>query len=778
MNLLYVEEDPLQAEMTLNKLASLEERIHVLRVARLEEARAMLSGSVSPDVLLLDLEVAAVLLLAREARARNQAAAVVALLREDDGERMAEVLRAGADECLIKSAGYLDRLPGMLASALASRSMERNQVGRARDLDDPASETGARRRRQAERLEGYLAGSPGITHVWDIEQGAPRLVWVSANVARLLGHEVERVLEAGWWEAHLHPEDCERAMETMATPPPESVPECVSEYRLRHADGSYRLLRDERRWQDGGEEVIGTWTDVTDSRCVKQGVLDERAFSQTLVESLPGLFFLIDSEGRPLRWNRHLEDFLGLTTEQLSQRMALDFVMLEDLPAAASAILRVLQEGVAEVELRVAARGGEYRHIIFNGRRLMVSDRPCLLVVGIDTTEQRKLEAQLLRTQRLESVGRLASGLAHDLNNLLAPLMMAPDIVRTQTDDPSVLAIMDIIKHNTVRGAGIIRQLLTFGRGVEGRKTEVRLPELVREMEGIMRATFPKNIRLRLPAPETGESFWPVPADLTQVHQVLMNLCVNARDAMPDGGLLEVGLKNVVVDEAFVRKTPGATPGRHVLVSVTDTGGGIAPEHLEHVFDPFFTTKELGQGTGLGLSTVLGIVKSHGGFIQVHSQLGAGSRFCVYLPAEGALAPDVAEEKAPFPAAAGGELVLIVDDEASFRQVAREILERQGYRVLEAEDGAAGLSLCAQNADQLAAVIADVVMPTMDGRTLLLSARRLAMKAGFILVSGQSVDRQLLEEVELSADSVLGKPFAAVELLRVLERVILRQRCE
>ncbi len=239
------------------------------------------------------------------------------------------------------------------------------------------------------------------------------------------------------------------------------------------------------------------------------------------------------------------------------------------------------------------------------------------IAIKQDITEKKKLQAQLLRTQRLESVGRLASGVAHDLNNILAPMLMVPPLLREALQDPESRSLVDLIETNAQRGSEIIKQLLTFGRGVDSERMPVQLRSLALDMAGIIRETFPKNITARR---ETPTETWLVKGDATQLHQILMNLCVNARDAMPEGGTLTVKLENHEIDESCARLIPGARPGRYVCLSVADTGLGIAPEHLDKIYDPFFTTKEPGKGTGLGLATVRGIVQSHGGFIQIQSQ--------------------------------------------------------------------------------------------------------------------------------------------------------------
>jgi len=391
------------------------------------------------------------------------------------------------------------------------------------------------------------------------------------------------------------------------------------------------------------------------------------------------------------------------------------------------------------------------------------------IAIKQDITERKQLQAQLLRTQRLESVGRLASGIAHDLNNLLSPMLLAPQLLRETVQDPDLRSLLDLIETNARRGSDIIKRLLTFGRGVESERVPVQLPALVLDMAGIIRETFPKNITTRRAMPaET----WLVKGDATQLHQILMNLCVNARDAMPEGGTLTLKLENQEIDESFARMAPGARPGRYVCLSVTDTGQGIAPEHLDKIYDPFFTTKELGQGTGLGLSTVLGIVQSHGGFIQVQSQLGHGTQFMVYLPAsETAEASPATQANLSVPQG-HGELVLIVDDEESVRQVTRRFLERNGYRMIEAENGTTGIVQYAAHQQEVQMVVTDLIMPVMDGPAFIRVLRRMNPQVRVIVMSGQQDKPGLPADLALPDEAHLAKPFSGAMLLQTLHRVL------
>ena len=388
-----------------------------------------------------------------------------------------------------------------------------------------------------------------------------------------------------------------------------------------------------------------------------------------------------------------------------------------------------------------------------------------------DITERKKLEAQFLRAQRMESIGTLASGLAHDLNNILTPIMMSAPVLRMPISEESRGKIIDTIETSAARGAQIVKQVLTFGRGLEGEKHPLQMDLLMDEMEQMIRSTFPKDIVLEC---VKGPQLWIVLGDATQLHQVLLNLCVNARDAMPEGGTLHLSAFNLDLDDSYASMLSEATPGPYVLLEVSDTGTGIPPEVLERIFDPFFTTKGVGKGTGLGLglSTVHGIVKSHGGLLKVISEPGQGTTFRVYLPA----APDqqaVADAAALAPPPAGhGELVLVVDDEPAITQTARTVLEANGYRVLLAGDATEALVLFTEHAQEVAVVLTDIMMPVMNGVLLLRTLRKLKSSVPVIASTGLSGQDQISSMKALGIETVLHKPYSSNTLLRTLHRVL------
>jgi CheY-like chemotaxis protein len=372
-----------------------------------------------------------------------------------------------------------------------------------------------------------------------------------------------------------------------------------------------------------------------------------------------------------------------------------------------------------------------------------------------------------LRSQRLQSLGTLAGGVAHDLNNALAPVLMGMSILREEY--PQETQLFNMIEASAQRGTDMVRQLLTFAKGAEGERVAVCPSQVVNELEKLMKGSFPKNIDLKIVSPE---GLPVVAGDPTQLHQVLLNLCVNARDSMPGGGTLTVGLQAVDLDAAYARAIPDAVPGRYVALKVCDTGSGIPHDILDRIFDPFFTTKAADKGTGLGLSTVLGIVKGHGGFVQVYSQMGEGTTFTVYLPVA---TPD-ASTPVPSPAVetleadeGRGETILFVDDEAAVREVARTVLERLNYHVLLATDGADGLVQAVEHRNTLRAVITDLHMPHMDGLAFVRALRQTLPHVPVLVASGRVDEMAASELLHQGITRRLDKPFTQAQLARELQ---------
>ena len=386
--------------------------------------------------------------------------------------------------------------------------------------------------------------------------------------------------------------------------------------------------------------------------------------------------------------------------------------------------------------------------------------------IGQDITGQNILRQQRLRAQRLESLGALAGGIAHDLNNLFMPILLGATTLKRLEPKEQSRRVIDNIERSVRRGSELVKQVLLFARGAEMSRQAVSVEEIVREVGSIAHSTFPRNISIDVSiAPHLPR----VIADATQLSQVLLNLCVNARDAMPEGGRISINVRSEDVTEQFARRHGGTSPGAYVVLEVMDTGTGMPKEMIDRIFDPFFTTKEVGKGTGLGLSTVQGIASSHGGFIHVSSEVGHGSTFRVYIPAGTAdhhAAP--AEEGKPEPVRGQGELVMVVDDDLTVVSMTSQTLEAFGYRVLAAESGADAIALYSQRHDEIAVVLTDIAMPVVDGHALIAALHRIDPNVRVIAATANTGTSQLAKLEKASVTHVLTKPYTADQLLRTV----------
>ena len=386
--------------------------------------------------------------------------------------------------------------------------------------------------------------------------------------------------------------------------------------------------------------------------------------------------------------------------------------------------------------------------------------------VSMDVTEKKAYETRLLRAQRLEAIGTLAGGIAHDLNNVLTPIRLGADLLRRPLEPDRREALLDAITFSVKRGVDLLAQILDFARGEEAGLVSLAPGPVLTAVGRLLEHTLPRSVALEVSAPaDLGR----IKGDLTQLSQVLVNLAVNARDAMPQGGRLSMRASNVTVDEALARAHPEARPGRYVLVSVADTGVGMAPEVLDRIFDPFFTTKEVGKGTGLGLSLVRGIVRRHEGFLDVESAPGGGTTVRVWLPVTDEPAAGAPAEP-PLPAG-GQQVILVVDDEARVRATVQEALEGAGYRVLTAANGAEGLALFNQRQAEVALVLVDLSMPVLDGLTTIRALRQAHPDVPILPASGLPPAPGALEGL-LKRPAFLPKPFTAAELLQAVRDLL------
>ena len=514
-------------------------------------------------------------------------------------------------------------------------------------------------------------------------------------------------------------------------------------------------------------QYVAIRSDITERKRAEQQIREQAA----LLDQAQDAILVRDLDQTILFWSKGAEKIYGWTAEEAVGKNAKELLFKEPSAHFDEAGRDVIQNGKWQGEIHQTRRDGA--EIIIEGRWTLVQDEKgqpnSILVINTDITEKKRMEAQFLRAQRMESIGTLAGGIAHDLNNVLSPILMAIDMLQLKATDETSKKWLDVLRTNAERGGNMVRQVLSFARGVEGERVALQPKHLIKEIVKILRETLPKSIEIGFQVPG---DLWIISADATQMHQVLMNLCVNARDAMPEGGSISIKAENIFVDENYARMHLEAKPGRFVMITVADTGPGMSPEIQSRIFEPFFTTKEMTKGTGLGLSTAMTIVKSHGGFINVYSELHKGSQFTMYLPAidaPGAADSVALQTNLPL---GNGELVLVVDDEEAIREITRGTLETFGYGVLTAADGTEALAIYADKKNEIAVVLTDMVMPFMDGPATIRALQRMNPNVRIIAASGLGVGQRAGEGSLEGVSIFLNKPYTAEKLLNALAQVL------
>ena len=506
---------------------------------------------------------------------------------------------------------------------------------------------------------------------------------------------------------------------------------------------------------------------------VERKEADQRIREQAqLLDKARDAIIAFDMDGRVVYWNKSAERLTGWTADEMlgarAQERLYDSSEAEKLEECHET---VREEGEWTGELRQQSKDGE--ELVVESRWTLVRDSggqpTSILVINTDITERKRLESQFLRSQRMESIGRLVGGIAHDLGNLLVPILLGVKVLkRRESEDEKVLQTLDMIEKSAERGSNMVEQVLAFARGVEGERVALQAATIIDEVAKITTETFPDDIDVEVSVPENLND---IVGDATQIQQVLMNLCVNARDAMPDGGVIDIGASEVELSEAEAQRKMDAEPGSYVCLRVSDTGSGIPEEAIDKIFDTFFSTKAEGEGPGLGLSTAYSIVKSHNGFVDVESEPGTGTTFRVYVP----VATSSDERRGP--AASGelrdgrGELILVVDDEEFILDTARQTLEDAGYRVITAQGGEQAIEVMDRNGDQVEAIITDLRMPEMNGFDLIRRLRPRFPNVPIIAASGMA-DGRTDDAVQAGAQTFLAKPFTAEKLQGTLQDVM------
>lgn len=645
---------------------------------------------------------------------------------------------------------------------------ERDGAGGVVAIRGVAQDIGDRRQAEQETEElaqRLTATFESITDAVMTLDAGWRFIYCNRRAAELLQRDRFHLLGRAIWEEFPHLQDTEvehtarRVAETGRT-------EVIDAYHDDTLQGWFEL--NVYPSAEGGVTIY--FRDVSDRHRARVQLRQQAR----LLDQARDAIVVRDLEGRITYWNHSAERLYGWSAQEVLGRHERDMVA-GDTGGFDDALARTRATGAWTGELTQVDRLG--RELVVEARWTLVHDEvddsSAILTITTDVTERRQLEAQFLQAQRMESLGTLASGIAHDLNNALSPVLMAGQLLANDEPDEERRDLIDMITASARRGAEMAEQVLSFARGVEGKRISVDLGEIVRDLERLTRETFPKHVAVRT---NVAPDLWSVTGDPTQLHQVLLNLCVNARDAMPRPGALSISLANLVVEGRRRTRRPDLAPGPYVRITVSDTGHGMSREVLDRIFEPFYTTKTAESGSGLGLSTSLGIVESHGGSLEAHSRPDVGSIFTIDLPATPAIGTED-PEPGRLATRGAGELLLFVDDEPAVRRLASQVLERAGYRVVTAVDGHDALQAAGRCRDELALLVTDMMMPRMDGATAVGLIRDLRPGLPVVAVSGlrAELDRDL---AGVGSVHLLRKPFTTPELLDVVAAALASRPAE
>ena len=660
--------------------------------------------------------------------------------------------------------------------AIARDITERKRYEEA--LATASAELGNQVQEQSEELDdtlGFLRETRKVLHrlVANLPGMAYRcrndadwtMIYVSNGVAELTGYKRSDLVDNSRisYADLIEPDDRQMVNEIVDRAVRGGVPFQI-EYRIRPAPGGQKWVWEQGRAVYGkdGEALYleGLILDASERKQAEETVRRQAA----LIDEARDAIFVRDLQDRIVFWSKGAERVFGWSADEVRDKTAAQALASGDSGDFEAAMKETIEKGEWTGEFHERRKDGQ-EIVVASRWSLLRDDRGeprGALAIATDITRRKLLEEQLLRAQRLESVGTLASGIAHDLNNALTPVLMASQVLRRKYGDQDARTL-DMLETSAKRGANLVKQVLTFGRGMAGEPVVLQLRHAVKEFGKVVEQTFPKSIRLHVDLPK---DLWAVSADPTQIDQVLMNLGINARDAMPDGGTLTITAKNVDVDATYAGMQHEATPGRYVRLEVADTGEGMASEIQDRIFDPFFTTKALSKGTGLGLSTVHTIARNHGGFVTVYSELGHGSTFKIYLPAADGIEAEPVSKKAS-EVSGRGQTVMVVDDEDVVREMVSSVLEDSGYRAVAAKNGAEAVACFARGGIDI--VLVDWDMPVMNGPQTLQAILNIDSQARIVASSGISHTAEI-DNLKIPVP-FLPKPYTAEDLLSKLSEI-------
>lgn len=517
------------------------------------------------------------------------------------------------------------------------------------------------------------------------------------------------------------------------------------------------------------DKIIHIATDITERKIAEENILRERDFMNAALNSLPSIFYLFDQKGRFLRWNNNFERVSEYSPEDIALMSPLDFFEGPDKVLIQERIQDVFVKGISDAEAVFISKSGKKTPYYFTGQTIQIDEKPCLIGMGIDITEQKKLQEQLRQAQKMEAIGHLAGGVAHDFNNILSAIVGYAHLtlMKLKDDDPLRMNIEHILTASD-KAANLTQSLLAFSRKQLIVPKPVNINNIVFNIIKILDRIIGEDIEFKV---NTYVNDLIVKVDKGQIEHVLMNLATNARDAMPDGGALTITTEEVSVDEKFIQMHQEGEIGKYAVVTVADTGMGMNEKTRENIFEPFFTTKEVGKGTGLGLAMVYGTIKQHNGFINVYSEPGKGTTFRIYLPlAESGV--EYTKKNEADTVASGNEKILLIEDDQAVRKSIKAVLEELGYNVIEAADGDQASTLFRKNKDSVHLVISDVIMPRQSGKEVYDELKKIRPDIKILFVSGHSADILTKKGIMGEEINFISKPINPEVFLRKIREVL------
>ncbi len=676
---------------------------------------------------------------------------------------------------------YIQNTINLAALVLENRMQEEALRLLSQAFEQKIAERTAALQESEHRWQFALEGAGDGIWDWNVSTNK---VFFSRQWKAMLGYEEHEVGDGlDEWDKRIHPDDRDYAYAEIEKHFSGKMPAYASEHRLLCKDGTYKWILDRGKivaWDEQGKplRVIGTHADITLRKQAELDLRREKAFIDAVFDSIPGMLYVYDDQGVIVRWNKKHEEMTGYSTEELSRMRLLDWFRGDDETIAliTERVQKAFREGFADAEANLQLKDGTKNPMYFTAVPVTIAGRSYFTGIGIDISERRKAEkeketlaVQLLQAQKMESVGRLAGGMAHDFNNMLSVMFIAVDLMKMKlAEDDPLRHHLSQIERAAVRSRDVAQQLLAFSRKQIIAPKLVSLNDVVAETEKTIIRLIGEDIEVRFfPGDERAKILF----DPAQIDQVLINLALNARDAMPDGGKLTIETASVEFDEAYSRKYAGFKPGCYMRLSVSDEGHGMDRETLDNIFEPFFTTKEAGKGTGLGLAMVYGVMKQNSGFVNVYSEVGQGTTFALYFPHAEQHEPMSADAE-PSVLLQGAEKILLVEDNAMVRHATKAMLEELGYEVTDVATPADALDLVQKSNERYALLLTDIVMPGMNGRLLSERLRTLLPALKVLYMSGYTENAIVHGGVLDAGLHFIQKPFSIQDIARTIHEIL------